>query len=62
MAKVKYGVFDSQDRKVVGILHVEPEKFMVEVNGETIDLAKRFLDFDGCDITITVSNKEEDLA
>lgn len=59
MAKNKYGIFDKNDRKIVGILHISENSFSVDINGEVIDLVKYLSSFDNCDITINVGEQEE---
>lgn len=59
--KVKYGVFDKQGRKIVGVLEVEDDKVFVEVNGRSFPLAELVKDYDGSDITINVGIETDDM-
>jgi len=59
--KVKYGVFDKQGRKIVGVLGVEDDKVFVEVNGRSFPLAELVKDYDGSDITINVGIETDDM-
>lgn len=59
--KVKYGVFDKQGRKIVGVLGIEDDKVFVEVNGRGFPLAELVRDYDGSDITINVGIETDDV-
>lgn len=59
--KIKYGVFDKQGRKIVGVLGVEGDKVFVEVNGRSFPLAELVKDYDGSDITINVGIETDDM-
>lgn len=59
--KVKYGVFDKQGRKIVGVLGIEDDKVFVEVNGRSFPLAELVRDYDGSDITINVGIETDDV-
>ena len=59
--KVKYGVFDKQGRKIVGVLGIEDDKVFVEVNGRSFPLAELVRDYDGSDITINVGVETDDV-
>lgn len=59
--KVKYGVFDKQGRKIVGVLGIEDNKVFVEVNGRSFPLAELVRDYDGSDITINVGIETDDV-
>lgn len=59
--KIKYGVFDKQGRKIVGVLGVEDDKVFVEVNGRSFPLAELVKDYDGSDITINVGIETDDM-
>lgn len=59
--KVKYGVFDKQGRKIVGVLGIEDDRVFVEVNGRSFPLAELVRDYDGSDITINVGIETDDV-
>lgn len=59
--RVKYGVFDKQGRKIVGVLGIEDDKVFVEVNGRSFPLAELVRDYDGSDITINVGIETDDV-
>ena len=59
--KVKYGVFDKQGRKIVGVLGIEDDKVFVEVNGRSFPLAELVRDYDGSDIIINVGIETDDV-
>lgn len=59
--KVKYGVFDKQGRKIVGVLGIEDDNVFVEVNGRSFPLAELVRDYDGSDITINVGIETDDV-
>lgn len=51
--KSKYGIFDSNSRKIVGVLNLD-DGAIIEINGKSVTLEEVLADYNGCDVTITV--------
>lgn len=57
----KQGLFEKQECSIVGILNMEGNAPLLEINGETINLIDILKNFDGKDISISIGYKKESM-
>lgn len=57
----KQGLYEKQECNVVGILNMEGNSPIMEINGESVNLLDILRDFDGKDLSISIGYKKESM-
>lgn len=57
----KQGLYEKQECNIIGILNMEGNTPLLEINGETINLIDLLNDFDGRDVSISICYKKESM-
>ena len=57
----KQGLYEKQECNIVGILSIESNTPIMEINGESVNLLDILRDFDGKDLNIVIGYKKESM-
>lgn len=57
----KQGLYEKQECNIVGILNIEGNTPIMEINGESVNLLDILRDFDGKDLNIVIGYKKESM-
>lgn len=57
----KQGLYEKQECNIVGILSIEGNTPIMEINGESVNLLDILRDFDGKDLNIVIGYKKESM-